>query len=51
MYLAVALVLVVIITGLMAFYQSNKAENIMAQFKDFIPPMAKVWREGEKRDV
>lgn len=46
MYLGIVLIVVVILTGLMAFYQSSKAANIMAQFKDFIPPMAMVWREG-----
>lgn len=49
LYLAIVLAICVVITGLMAFYMSSKAANIMAQFKDFIPPLATVWRDGAKR--
>jgi len=51
MYLGIVLVITVLLTGLMAFYQSSKAANIMAQFKDFIPPKAFVWREGARHEV
>ena len=37
MYLGIVLIIVVIITGIMAFYQSSKTAAIMAEFKDFIP--------------
>lgn len=39
-YLAIAIVIVILITGVMAFYQTSKSAAIMAQFKDFIPPKA-----------
>ena len=37
LYLAIVLIIVVFITGIMAFYQSSKTAAIMAGFKDFIP--------------
>lgn len=51
LYLGIVVVIVVLITGVMSFYQSSKTAAIMAGFKNFIPPKAIVWRGGVKREV
>jgi sodium/potassium-transporting ATPase subunit alpha len=51
LYLGIVIVIVVLITGVMAFYQSSKTAAIMAGFKNFIPPKALVWRDGKKKEV
>ena len=51
MYLGIILVALVILTGALSYFQSSKSENLMAQFKNFIPPKAFVWREGVRREI
>ena len=51
MYLGIVIVIVVLITGFMAFHQSSKTAAIMANFKNFIPPVAMVWRSGRKIEL
>lgn len=51
LYLGIVIIIVVLITGIMSFYQSSKTAAIMAGFKNFIPPKSMVWREGVKREI
>jgi len=45
------LALVVIVTACFSYYQSSKSAALMAQFKNFIPPKATVFREGKKKEI
>ena len=47
LYLGVVLIVIVILTSLMTFYQNIKSEAIMTSFKDFIPPQTIVIRDGK----
>uniref|UniRef100_A0A6I8N4X0 Sodium/potassium-transporting ATPase subunit alpha n=1 Tax=Ornithorhynchus anatinus TaxID=9258 RepID=A0A6I8N4X0_ORNAN len=51
LYLGVVLALVVILTGIFAYYQEAKSTNIMASFSKMIPQKALVIREGDKKEV
>lgn len=51
LYLGIVLALVVIITACFSYYQSSKSAALMAQFKNFIPPKAMVFRDGVKRPI
>nr|XP_056716912.1 potassium-transporting ATPase alpha chain 2 [Euleptes europaea] len=51
LYLGVVLALVVILTGMFAYYQEAKSTNIMASFKKMIPQQALVIRDSEKKEV
>jgi sodium/potassium-transporting ATPase subunit alpha len=44
LYLGIVLIVIVIATSLMTFYQNMKSEAIMSSFKDFIPPQTIVVR-------
>jgi len=45
------LAVVVFITGCFSYYQTSKSAALMAQFKNFIPPSAKVKRNGNFIDI
>eukprot|EP00731_Ephydatia_muelleri_P006437 Em0003g685a len=49
--IGVALILIVIITGLFTHYQESKSEKIMKGFLKLVPQKALVLREGVHRDV
>ncbi|ETE62182.1 Potassium-transporting ATPase alpha chain 2, partial [Ophiophagus hannah] len=51
LYLGVVLALVVILTGMFAYYQEAKSTNIMASFGKMIPQQALVFRDAEKREI
>ena len=51
LYVGIILIALVIVNGFFCFYQGYKADAIMAQLKNFIPPKANVWREGKKIEV
>ena len=51
LYLGVVLIVIVIATSSMTFYQNMKSEAIMSSFKDFIPPQTIVIREGIERTI
>lgn len=51
LYLGIVLAAVTILTGIFSFYQTSKSASLMAQFKNFIPPVATVRRDGEKREI
>ncbi len=46
LYLGIVLAFVVLITGIVTFFQNAKSEAIMEAFKNFIPPSTSVIREG-----
>lgn len=45
-YIAFALVGVVLLNGAFTYYQGRKAEAIMAGFRDMLPQMARILRDG-----
>ncbi|KAK9395032.1 potassium-transporting ATPase alpha chain 2 [Crotalus adamanteus] len=51
LYLGIILSLVVILTGMFAYYQEAKSTNIMASFGKMIPQQALVFRDAEKREI
>ncbi|XP_012578634.1 PREDICTED: potassium-transporting ATPase alpha chain 2 isoform X1 [Condylura cristata] len=51
LYLGAVLVLVVILTGIFAYYQEAKSTNIMASFSKMIPQQALVIRDSEKKTI
>uniref|UniRef100_A0A8V5GTS2 Sodium/potassium-transporting ATPase subunit alpha n=1 Tax=Melopsittacus undulatus TaxID=13146 RepID=A0A8V5GTS2_MELUD len=51
LYLAVALIAVVMVTGCFGYYQEFKSTNIIASFKNLVPQQATVIRDGEKLQV
>nr|XP_021510721.1 potassium-transporting ATPase alpha chain 2 [Meriones unguiculatus] len=50
-YLGAILVLVVVLTGIFAYYQEAKSTNIMASFSKMIPQQALVIRDSEKKII
>jgi len=51
LYLGVILVLVVTLTGLFAYYQTNKSENLMEKFNTLTAMTSKVIRNGQELSV
>lgn len=51
LWLAIIMIIVILITGVLNYYQSSKTAALMAQFKNFIPPKATVFRNGQKKQV
>eukprot|EP00002_Diphylleia_rotans_P025319 TRINITY_DN4_c0_g1_i2.p1 TRINITY_DN4_c0_g1~~TRINITY_DN4_c0_g1_i2.p1 ORF type:complete len:1006 (-),score=236.56 TRINITY_DN4_c0_g1_i2:389-3406(-) len=51
LYIGVVLAAVVIITSVFSYYQEFKSNSIMEKFKNFLPQMATVIRNGEKRKL
>lgn len=45
------MIIVILVTGILNYYQSSKTAALMAQFKNFIPPKATVYRDGKKTEV
>ncbi|MDY0385748.1 MAG: HAD-IC family P-type ATPase [Methanolobus sp.] len=50
-FIAIALLGVVILNSSFTFIQEYQAERIMASFKDLIPPKARVFRDGKITDI
>jgi sodium/potassium-transporting ATPase subunit alpha len=50
-FIAIALLGVVILNGTFTFIQEYQAERIMASFKNLIPPKTKVLRDGEITEI
>lgn len=46
LYLAIIIIMIVLITGFMSFYQTMKSQSIIDSFKDFIPAETIVIRNG-----
>lgn len=51
MYLGIVLAIVVIATAIFSYSQQAKSASLMAQFKNYLPPKATVYREGKKKEV
>lgn len=51
LYLGIVLCSVVLITGIFSYFQTSKSAALMAQFKNFIPPTANVYRDGQRIEV
>eukprot|EP00076_Gallus_gallus_P045533 XP_025011071.1 potassium-transporting ATPase alpha chain 1-like [Gallus gallus] len=51
LYLAIALIAVVVVTGCFGYYQEFKSTNIIASFKGLVPQQATVIRDGEKAQL
>ncbi|XP_074171832.1 potassium-transporting ATPase alpha chain 1 isoform X2 [Rhinolophus sinicus] len=51
LYLAVALIAVVVVTGCFGYYQEFKSTNIIASFKNLVPQQATVIRDGDKIQI
>ncbi|XP_068785563.1 potassium-transporting ATPase alpha chain 1 [Struthio camelus] len=51
LYLAIALIAVVVVTGCFGYYQEFKSTNIIASFKNLVPQQATVIREGDKFQI
>ncbi len=51
LYLGIILVIIIIMTVSFNFYQSEKAESLIASFKDFIPAKTVVIREGVESSI
>ena len=45
-YLAAIIIAIILISGLLTFYQTMQSQAIMESFKDFIPPETIVIRNG-----
>ena len=51
LYLGVVLAAVTLATGVFSYMQASKSAEMMAQFENFIPPVAYVVREGRETKV
>lgn len=51
LYLGIVLAFVVFITGVFSYLQASKSAEMMAQFENFIPPVATVIREGHQKEI
>lgn len=51
LYLGIVLAVVTFVTGCFSYFQTSKSAALMAQFKNFIPPVASVQRDGKKSQV
>uniref|UniRef100_A0A670IKM4 Sodium/potassium-transporting ATPase subunit alpha n=1 Tax=Podarcis muralis TaxID=64176 RepID=A0A670IKM4_PODMU len=51
LYLAIALIAVVVVTGCFGYYQEFKSTNIIASFKNLVPQQATVIRDGDKFQI
>jgi sodium/potassium-transporting ATPase subunit alpha len=51
LYLGIVLMSVVIITGCFQYYQESKSSKIMESFKNMVPTIALVYRDGQKTQL
>ena len=51
LYLGVVLAIVTFMTGCFSYAQTSKSAEMMAQFENFIPPVATVIRDGQEQQV
>merc|ERR1719370_2823375 len=51
LYIGIALVVVVVVTGLFTYYQENKSSKIMESFAKMTPPLAQVVRDGAQKEI
>jgi len=51
LYLGIVLAVVVFLTGCFSYAQASKSAEMMAQFENFIPPIAYVIRDGREHKI
>lgn len=51
LYLGIVLIIVVVLTGTITFFQNAKSDSIMDGFKNFIPPKCRVIRNGREDQI
>ena len=51
LYIAGALIVVVLLTGIFTYYQQRKSGKIMESFAKMVPPSAKVMRDGKMETI
>jgi sodium/potassium-transporting ATPase subunit alpha len=51
LYLGIVLAIVVVAIAIFSYLQQAKSASLMAQFKNYLPPKATVYREGTKKEV
>jgi P-type E1-E2 ATPase len=51
LYIGTALLMVVIISGVFAYYQEDKSGRIMEGFEKMVPPTARVMRESRVQNI
>jgi len=51
LYLGIVLSTVTLVTGIFSYMQTSKSAEMMAQFENFIPPVAFVIRNGQPEQV
>lgn len=51
LYLGAVLSIVVFLTGVFSYMQSSQAASLMDDFKNFIPKVCQVYRDGKKTEV
>lgn len=51
LYLGIVLAVVVFLTGCFSYAQASKSADMMAQFENFIPPIATVIRDGKTTQI
>ena len=51
LWLGVCLTIVVFLTGCFSYYQESKSSRIMESFKNMVPPLAVVIRDGERKSI
>ena len=51
LYLGIVLAFVVSVTGIVTFFQNAKSDSIMEGFKNFIPQMCTVIRDGSEQSI
>ena len=51
LYLGIVLAIVVVATAIFSYSQQSKSAALMAQFKNYMPPKATVYRDGKKKEV
>ena len=51
LYLGIVLAIVVFLTGVFSYMQTSKSAEMMAQFENFIPPVAYVIRDGKQTQI
>ncbi len=51
LYLGIVLAIVVVAIAIFSYSQQSKSAALMAQFKNYMPPKATVYRDGKKKEV
>lgn len=50
-WLALALIILILMTGMFSYYQESKSTRIMESFQQMLPQRANVLRDGERKEL